>query len=55
MAHWKIEDYGFGGSTYTCSECGFLFNDLFHQYDTDYCPNCKEYMEEDEAEYMEGE
>ena len=44
MAHWKVEDLGFGGTKYTCSECGYLWNDLFYVCDVEYCPNCGAHM-----------
>lgn len=42
LAHWLVEDHGFAGTTYTCSNCGEPFNDLFHRvYEFDKCPKCE--------------
>lgn len=51
MAHWIIEDMGFVGTNYTCSECGKMYNDIFTEIDIDGdCPGCGAHMDEDEAE-----
>lgn len=54
MAHWIIEDKGFGGQVFQCSNCGESWNDIFHSGVGcwDKCPSCGEEMEE-EKEYME--
>ena len=52
MAHWIIEDRGFAGSYYKCSNCKSTFNDLYHDVD-DYCPNCGDTINEDENEYTD--
>ena len=52
MAHWKIDFHGFGGTYYTCSECGASFWDILDQYDDEHCPECGEPMDEDAAEYF---
>lgn len=42
LAHWLVEDQGFAGTTYTCSNCGESFNNLFHRvYEFDKCPKCE--------------
>lgn len=54
MAHWIIEDHGFGGQIYRCSNCREAWNDLY--YDDilrDSCPACGEFINEDEDEYIE--
>ena len=54
MAHWIIEDYGFGGQIYRCSNCRNAWNDLY--YDDilkDNCPECGEPIDEDANEYVE--
>ena len=54
MAHWIIEDHGFGGQTYRCSNCREAWNDLY--YDDilkNVCPACGEFIDEDENEYIE--
>lgn len=67
MAHWIIEDKGFGGSEFQCSNCGDLWNDIFHSGVGCWkkCPSCGEEMDErsdvmsseerldDEREYVE--
>lgn len=43
MAHWIIEDKGFGGTDYQCSACKDIWNDLFHKdisSITECCPGC---------------
>lgn len=54
MAHWIIEDHGFGGQTYICSNCRNAWNDLYH-YDIlkDNCPECGEDIDKDANEYIE--
>lgn len=54
MAHWIIEDKGFGGQVFQCSNCGDLWNDIFHSEVGcwDKCPSCGEEMDE-EREYVE--
>lgn len=51
MAHWIIEDHGFGGQYYKCSECGHTFNDLYHDVPDDICPECGVEINENENEY----
>lgn len=54
MAHWIIEDRGFGGTDFTCSECKDVFNDIYHRICSDGpCPNCGAVMNEDEAVYLD--
>ena len=54
MAHWIIEDKGFGGQDYTCSNCKECWNDLFHNpYTWNVCENCRECIEEGKEEYIE--
>lgn len=52
MAHWKIDDHGFGGMYYTCSDCGASFWDILDRFDTDTCPKCGMPMDEDGVEYF---
>lgn len=54
MAHWIIEDHGFGGSNYRCSNCRESWNDIYFDVSIeDYCPNCQEFINEDETEYID--
>lgn len=56
MAHWIIEDKGFGGTDYQCSECGNIWNDLFYKGSlsmAERCPGCEASFNEDEIEYVE--
>lgn len=56
MAHWIIEDMGFGGQCYTCSNCIETYLDTFKDVSgEDYCPNCGEHIDVDKTEYIEGE
>ena len=53
MAHWIIEDKGFGGQWFRCSECGYSYNDTYedHAYDEP-CPGCGAVINDDENEYI---
>ena len=43
MAHWIIEDHGFGGQYYKCSNCGEVWCDLFYGVSSqNKCPECGE-------------
>ena len=55
MAHWIIEDQGFGGQVYKCSECGDSWNDIYSDISRETeCPNCGALIHEDETEYIEN-
>ena len=49
MAHWIIEDKGFGGQVYTCSYCRNSWNDLYHPTvgQWDICPWCHEKIDDE--------
>lgn len=50
MAHWIIDDHGFAGIDYTCSECGNIFNNLYTDISSgDNCPYCHTHMDENET------
>jgi DNA-directed RNA polymerase subunit RPC12/RpoP len=54
MSYWIIEDHGFGGTTYRCSDCGDCWNDIFADYSMgNSCPNCGARINED-AVYKES-
>jgi hypothetical protein len=58
MAHWIIENQGFNGSLYQCSNCRSYWNDLYddiHKLGIDnfVCPKCGESLNEDETEYVD--
>ena len=54
MAHWIIEDHGFGGQYYRCSECRESWCDIFKDVSREEkCPNCGATINEDETEYIE--
>lgn len=54
MAHWVIEDQGFGGCWYRCSDCGDSFNDIYHDVSSiGPCPSCGASINTDENEYIE--
>lgn len=55
MAHWIVEDKGFGGNFYRCSNCGDVWNDLFGDREKEYCRCCGATMDEepDFGEYVE--
>ena len=53
MAHWIIDDWGFGGSYYRCSHCGESWWDIFYDVGMeDNCPNCGEPIDVAETEYL---
>ena len=53
MAHWIIDDWGFGGSYYKCSHCGESWWDILDDINMeDYCPNCGEPINDDDNEYL---
>ena len=54
MAHWIIDDYGFGGTGYRCSECGESWCDIYTnvRLGGDQCPSCGAEMNEDETVYL---
>lgn len=55
MAHWIIDDHGFGGTHYKCSECGASFWDIMEDVDSEGpCPDCGVIMNEDEHVYMKN-
>lgn len=55
MAHWIIDDHGFGGQYYKCSECGAGFWDIFDDVcGEEACPKCKSPINEDENVYTEN-
>lgn len=55
MAHWIVDDRGFGGVYYRCSDCRGswcnIYSDVSDGDET--CPNCGAAMNEDETEYVE--
>lgn len=54
MAHWIIEDHGFGGTLYRCSECRESWNDIFQDVSMECrCPNCGSPINDDETEYVD--
>ena len=54
MAHWIIEDHGFGGQYYTCSDCGNRWWSILNKILTkDICSNCGAVIDMDENEYID--
>ena len=54
MAHWIIEDKGFGGSWYECSECHASYCDLYdNAAGGERCPKCSADMDLDSNEYVD--
>lgn len=46
MAYWIIDDYGFSGQYFECSNCGERYWDILRYVgDEECCPNCHEKME----------
>lgn len=53
-AHWIIEDHGFGGSNYRCSNCHDSWNDIYEDVSgNEYCPSCKVKIDQDATEYID--
>ena len=54
MPHWIIDDKGFGGCFYRCSDCGESLCDIFDKNaGGEKCPKCDTIMDEDYEEYVE--
>lgn len=55
MAHWIIDDYGFGGTYYRCSNCGSVYNDIFEgMCGKEKCPECGSLINENKNVYMKN-
>ena len=55
MAHWIIEDHGFGGQFYKCSNCGDAWCDIYRDVSMEEnCPSCGEVMDNELIEYKDG-
>ena len=52
MAHWIIDDKGFDGVLYECSNCGHSWNDYYCNFSKDICESCGAHIG-DEDEYVE--
>lgn len=53
MAHWIIDDHGFGGTYYRCSECGTGYLDIFDDVcGEENCPHCGAPIDDDRNVYM---
>ena len=54
MAHWIVEDHGFGGQYYRCSECRESWCDIFQDVSMEFrCPNCGATINDDETIYLD--
>lgn len=54
MAHWIIDDHGFGGQFYRCSKCGDSWCDIYDDHlSDDVCPSCGEPIDHDKNEYIQ--
>lgn len=51
MAHYIIDDRGFGGTWYECSNCGALFWDISDEVDHFECLKCGAEINPDENVY----
>lgn len=53
MSHWIVDDKGFGGIFYICSNCGQVFSSIANNAEfEECCPNCGENID-DETEYID--
>lgn len=53
MAHWIIDDHGFGGSWYRCSKCGSSHWDILDDVcGEEFCPDCGATIDWDANVYM---
>lgn len=53
MAHWIIDDHGFGGTYYKCSHCGAFYWDILdNACGGETCPRCGSPIDEDSNVYM---
>lgn len=56
MAHWIIENIGFGRQNYACSNCGQIYSNVFRDPGTwDECPNCGAKINDDEEDEYESD
>lgn len=53
MAHWIIEDRGFDGVIYKCSNCRKAWNEYYDNFSKKFCAVCGEDMDKDANEYIE--
>lgn len=55
MAHWIIEDDGFGVQNYKCSSCKSIWSDAFYGVSSvDKCPECREQINKNENKYIDN-
>lgn len=55
MAYWIVDDHGFGGMYYRCSECGACHWDILDDdFDREQCSNCNTAMDEEATVYMKN-
>jgi hypothetical protein len=53
MAHWIVDDHGFGGAYYRCSNCREVWCNIYDDVSMEEtCPHCGAPID-DEKEYME--
>ena len=51
--HWIVDEHGFGGTYYQCSNCGAMHWDILKDVDTSGpCPYCNAPLHEGETVYM---
>lgn len=54
-AHWIVENYGHGYLSYTCSECGYSWNDACSDKSKEEtCPDCGRVINDNEEEYVKS-
>ena len=53
MAYWIVEDHGFGGQYYMCSNCRNVWIDIYEDIPEDACPKCGNPIDEDKTEYID--
>lgn len=55
MAHWIVDDHGFGGQDYRCSRCNQSWSDIYYSDISmkEHCPSCGAPIDIDKTEYLE--
>lgn len=53
MAHYIVDDRGFGGVWYTCSNCGAIYWDILEDVDMHRCRTCGEEIDLDKNEVLQ--
>jgi hypothetical protein len=53
MAYWIVEDHGFCGQYYRCSNCSNVWIDTYEDIPEDTCPKCGVSINKDKTKYID--